>query len=124
MTTAIRRRDGVTLIELMVVVSIIGILMSLVAMATISAREKGRMTMCTNNHKQMITAWLLYAADYNDRLVPNPDSDKLQWKGWVVGNLRIPTVATNTALMLDSEYSLFGPYISKAEIYKCPSDES
>jgi prepilin-type processing-associated H-X9-DG protein len=98
--------------------------MSLIAMATISAREKGRMTMCTNNHKQMISAWLLYASDYNDRLVPNPDSDKQQWKGWVVGNLRIPTVTTNTALMLDSEYSLFGPYIRKAEIYKCPSDES
>lgn len=98
--------------------------MSLIAMASIAAREKGRSTQCLNNHKQLIAAWQLYVSDYNDRLVPNPDSDKLQWKGWVVGNLRIETVRTNTELMLDSEYSLFGPYIRKAEIYKCPSDES
>jgi prepilin-type processing-associated H-X9-DG protein len=72
----------------------------------------------------VVLAWSLYGSEHEDRLVPNPDSDRLQGAGWVVGNLRLPAVATNLELMANPAVSLLAPYVKDARIYKCPSDES
>ncbi|HEY2881255.1 MAG TPA: DUF1559 domain-containing protein [Pirellulales bacterium] len=49
-------RNGFTLVELLVVISIIGVLMSLLLPAVNSARESGRKTQCLNNLKNLGTA--------------------------------------------------------------------
>jgi prepilin-type processing-associated H-X9-DG protein/prepilin-type N-terminal cleavage/methylation domain-containing protein len=48
-----RRRSGFSLIDLMVVLSIIGLLMSLVLPAVMDAREAARKLACTNNLRQV-----------------------------------------------------------------------
>lgn len=51
-----RARDGLTLIEAMVVVAIVGVLLSLVSVAIQSIREKARMHHCQNNVRQLALA--------------------------------------------------------------------
>ena len=55
-----------TLIELMIVISVIAILEALLLPALNSAREKARQISCQNNMKQCYLMWMMYANDYNE----------------------------------------------------------
>ncbi|MDA1278112.1 MAG: type II secretion system protein [Verrucomicrobia bacterium] len=120
------RITAFTLIELLTVVAIISLLASLLIPAILHGRGKARSSRCIGNHRQLNLAWTLYAGDYDERLVPNPDStlERGQGYGWVVGNARVPTVGTNEQVLLDSRVSALAAYVKEARIYKCPSDES
>ena len=59
-----------TLIELLVVVAIIAVLASLLLPALTQARERARAISCVSNLKQLGTAQLLYAQDYQNHITP------------------------------------------------------
>ncbi len=61
-----RFRTGFTLIELLVVIAIIAILAAILFPVFAQAREKARQVSCLSNFKQMGSAFLMYAQDYDE----------------------------------------------------------
>ena len=97
-------RKGFTLIELLVVIAIIAILAAILFPVFAKAREKARQSSCNSNVKQIMTAILSYAQDYDETL-PR-------------GYYYIPPGGTNDWL---SWAQFIYPYIKNQQLFTCPS---
>jgi prepilin-type N-terminal cleavage/methylation domain-containing protein len=121
---SISRNRAFTLIELLVVIAIIAILAAMLLPALSKAKIKAQATFCMNNEKQLTLAWIIYADDFNSRLVPNVgDAQPVQYYNtngtWCYGNVSGLPDETNSVYLTTS---LLGPYTKSSGIYKCPGD--
>ncbi len=114
------RRGGFTLIELLVVVAIISVLAALLFPVFAQAREKARQATCVSNIRQLTMANLLYADDYDGRLVrAAPDI----WSGFG-GRLRWHGVREGTSVgggVFVPELGPLWPYLASKEVKECPT---
>ncbi len=69
-----KRSEAFTLVELLVVISIIAVLMAILMPSLRRAREQARIVVCQTNLRQIGQAMHMYAPDYNDKF---PDKDTL-----------------------------------------------
>src|SRR6266478_6653425 len=69
---------GFTLIEVLVVIAVIAILASLLLTALSAAKSNAQAIICLNNSKQLIVAWALYAAEYNEVFANNHGDDEIR----------------------------------------------
>jgi len=102
------------LIELLVVIAIIAILAAILFPVFAQAREAARKTSCLSNLKQVGTAWLMYAQDYDEVIPPiQCFTDPAGWytcwdSGWMAGQF-------------DMNRGLIQTYMKSAPIMDCPS---
>lgn len=95
-----RRFSGFTLIEILVVISLISLLISILLPALQHARESARQVACASNERQTVLATLLYVHDSQGRfpLLCGPMGGSGPW---------VPT--------------LIGPYLGNFDVLKCSS---
>ncbi|PYK96082.1 MAG: hypothetical protein DME19_20840 [Verrucomicrobia bacterium] len=131
---------GFTMIELLLVVTIIALLATLLLPALAKAKEQGRSSVCRNNMRQISLAMTLYADDNNDYLPWPGDVDRNWQPDWVFGGQpntypNMPDLWRNPTFGFHAESgSVFSyatglprmlphrdSYAGKFRIYRCPS---
>ncbi|MFC1781574.1 type II secretion system protein [Planctomycetota bacterium] len=114
------KRRAFTLVELLVVISVIAILMAILMPALNSARELGKRSVCLGNQKNLTLAWNMYADDNDDKLVngdigehPNIHGNENSWveNDWTGTREQKEQAIKDGALW---------PYSKSLKIYLCP----
>jgi prepilin-type processing-associated H-X9-DG protein len=65
----VRKGKAFTIVELLIVISVISLLTAMLLPALNKVREAGRRSVCLSNIRQLTTAWTIYSADNSYRLV-------------------------------------------------------
>jgi len=83
-----------TLIELLIVISIIAILAGLLLPALKNAKDKGKEMTCGNQQKQIFSGMMMYEIDYNGYLPKGRelDNSSLSWL-WYMAEYRVSSTA-------------------------------
>lgn len=102
-------RIGFTLIELLVVIAIIAILAAILFPVFAQAREAARTVSCLSNTRQLGTAELMYAQDYDETIIPNNTA-----KGGASGDPIDQQIAGSWA-------NLIQVYVKNKQVLFCPS---
>jgi len=107
---------GFTLVELLVVIGIIALLISILMPALRKAREQANGVACSSNQRQLMQAFLMFAAEHQGRLpgnftdYQNPDTDKRAW----LLNFQEPLTAA-------PKNGTLYRYLNTEKVYFCPS---
>jgi prepilin-type N-terminal cleavage/methylation domain-containing protein len=113
-------RRGLTLIELLIVISVIGVLLALTFPALIRVRGQAQATICIQNLKTLSLAWLVYKDDNDDELVGG-EVGKYTYD-WVQGPLGNGTFIERKKEGI-RQGALFRYAGETTEVYRCPADQ-
>jgi prepilin-type N-terminal cleavage/methylation domain-containing protein len=107
------RRAGFTLVELLIVIAVIAILTALLLPALGGAKEKGKLTTCLSNLRQVSLAIRLYADDNADSLPVLPDPNPYP-----------NGVGAYYKQLVKGYLALTGPASPTEKVFICPADRT
>ena len=135
------KKKAFTLVELLVVISIIALLVSILMPALTSARQKATAAVCMGNQKALIMAWVMYHGENDSRLVggtvSGPGTNYWGWPGtefaWAQPPMKVNaddvfmTWANETNVTLEDRKAgirkgLLYEFIETVDVYHCPGD--
>ena len=117
--------SGFTLVELLVVISIISMLMSILLPSLSRAREAGKRVNCLSNLRQLTMAWYFYAMDNGDNLCsPSTFWNDSESNYWVADGLDIPDNNRGNTEQAIAEGVLWRYTEETLGLYRCKSDRS
>lgn len=105
-------RRGFTLIELLVVIAIIAILAAILFPVFAQARDSARQTTCLNDQKQLGTALMMYAQDYDENY---PSWSFATGAGKLFSDPRFKIWSYST--WVDAVM----PYVKNNQVFACPN---
>ena len=109
---------GFTLIEVMIVISIMTILAGIVLAAFSRVHEDARRTSCTSNLMQIGYAVTMYRSDYDDKY-PFAADPQIHATGGNIGTyLGMEEIGPELPMLPD----VLSPYVKSRGIWHCPSD--
>ena len=125
-------RSGFSLVELLVVISIVSVLVGLLLPAVQSARESARGTICAGNARQLGLALQNYVSANGGKLMPLKIDDATRIAGTLAGQTPYPGKSRYgfgetddnqpPGLQLDSEKGTLSPFMEgNTAAYQCPN---
>ena len=127
-----RTRYGFTLVELLVVVSIIALLLAILLPAINKARDAARAVVCGSNLKQVSIASQMYGSDWDTYLPPSginrfyvrgSNPSQTQHAAWTDPPFLGQYLNNDRPIIFDKNTTGFIP-TDKASALQCPSDKS
>jgi len=130
-----RQNKAFTLIELLVVIAVIALLMAILIPALSAAKKQAQASVCMANQRGLITAYIAYALDNDDRL-PNADTFPPGSNSGDAASAwaKAPILANgdyegHAGVNVTEEDRFRGimagvlfPYIKDVKLYHCPAD--
>jgi hypothetical protein len=120
-----RCSEAFTLLELVVILSVLALLVSVIAPALGGTKADSRAFRCRNNLRQVMHAMTLYTYDYHELFPPNPD-DGTVTPGyvWCAGQAGIGEADQfDPDLLSDPKRTLVAPYLNfEANVFRCTAD--
>jgi len=125
---AVRTSSGFSLLELLVVISIISVLAALLFPTFVRARESARRTVCLSNLRQIGLAMQMYAADNASLTPPQPGRAPNAHRNLVTGEETMAPCGLDGGreyrTMCNTAYTmadLLMPYLGDRRLTRCPS---
>lgn len=115
-------RRAFTLIEMLVVISIITLLLAILLPMLLRSRDSAQEVICLSNMSQLMIAQTSYGLEHDQYY---PHYQEWIWgkstppPGWSGTNFSIP--ANDYTTTLSPEYGVLNPYVSTLEAHLCPA---
>ncbi len=123
LTGCMFRHRGFTLLDLLVVISIIALLMTILLPSLAKAQDQSMRLHCAANLKNLTIAWTIYADDNKGKLCSGDTELSILGNCWVKEGTMIPGNDIGGTAQAIREGALW-EYIGQLESYRCKSDKS